>query len=303
MKKGLANRSVGLDRLLRGLTDLKVYSSEELKELFKTYHKYRDNENHTEQEKIEGLKAFDLIVLHNLKLVVSIAPTYQHLGSELEDLINEGTIGLMTAVEKFDINNGGKFSTYSALWIKNSMRRMLSTKGRAIRIPHHLSIHVGKILNFVSNFKSEVGRRPSISEIKAEVNLPKDALNSLLNNGVLSVDSLNKPLSDGKGVDFKSKIDVLEDEDAPMPSYNAENSDDMGHLIDHVNLLPAREKIIISRRFGLSDGIGQTLEEVADNFGITKERVRQIQLTAIRRLRNTMSETYQKNLLLPKEWR
>ena len=291
-----------IDQLHARIGELKVYKPKELNELFIKYNKWNKNKrNCSSKQRREGKEAFDLIVLHNLKLVVKIAHQYKFAGMEPEDLINEGTMGLLDAVDRYDINNGAKFSTYASLWIKQKIRRCLSNKSRTIRIPDHLAqIKIGKIKTFISEYKSEFGTEPSVDEIYKGIKkgVSKRAINDLVNGGVLNLKSVDAPLGDDSDSDTFG--DVLEDNQMTAPDKTTGFHDNVKHLTLFINKLKGREKQIIRRRFGLGGKAPETLEDIAKSYGVSRERIRQIQYKAMRKLRTVMGKLYGENFFLPK---
>ena len=290
-----------IDQLHASIAELKVFKPKELKELFIKYNKWNKNKrNCSSKQRREGKEAYDLIVLHNLKLVVKIAHQYKFAGMEPEDLINEGTMGLLDAVEKFDVNNGARFSTYAALWIKQKIRRCLSNKSRTIRFPTHVADKIGKIKTFQSNFIQEHNRNPTVSEIKENVRgISKAILNDLVNGGVLNLSSLDMKLSQ-EGDNEATLGDLTQDEKIISPDKGGELQDNVEHLSFYINKLKGREKTIIKRRFGLGGKSPETLEEIAKYYGVSRERIRQIQYKAMRKLRYSMGKIYGENFFIPK---
>ena len=294
-----------IDQLQSSIADLKVFKVAELKELFIKFHKWFDNKRRcSTKQRREGKEAFELIVLHNLKLVVKIAHQYKYAGMEPEDLINEGAMGLMTAVERFDVNNGARFSTYSALWIKQKIRRCLSNKSRTIRIPTHNAEKINKIKDYIDTYKSNNNNKePSVNEIKLNVKgISKKILNDLINGGVLNLFSVDFKLADD-GESNTTFGDVLEDERIVAPDKNGLFANDVANLKYYLNKLSRREKSIVSRRFGMKDGHPETLDKIAETYGISRERIRQIQVKAMRKLKTMMGQKYQDNLFIPKYFR
>ena len=290
-----------IDQLQATISDLKVFKTKELKELFLKYNKWKSNtRNSSKKQRREGKEAHRLIILHNLKLVVKIAHQYKYAGMEPEDLINEGTMGLIDAVDRFDVNNGAKFSTYAALWIKQKIRRCLSNKSRTIRIPDHLAqVKIGKIKTFVSEYKDKFGSEPSVDDIYKGIKkgVSKKAINDLVNGGVVNLKSIDTPLGDESDADTFG--DVLEDNSMTSPDKATNFNDNVKHLTFYINKLKGREKHIIRRRFGLGGKRPETLEDIAKSYGLSRERIRQIQYAAMRKLKYVMGKHYGENFFLP----
>ena len=306
------NKSVfsnSLNALQQSVGPLKVFKTSELKELFKKYHKWFDNKrNCSTKQRKEGKEAFELIILHNLKLVIKIAHQYKSSAMEPDDLVNEGTMGLMEAAERFDVDNGAKFSTYASIWIKQRMGRCLSNKSRTIRIPVHTTQKIGKIQDFISTYKSENNNEmPSIDEIKNNVKgISKKILNDLINGGVInlvSVDYILPNEANGASEGCKTLGDIIKDEGITPPDKNGEFLDNTNNLSFFLNKLKGREKFVLKRRFGLGGKKPETLDEIAASYGVTRERIRQEQLAGLRRLRYAMGRKYGENLFIPIEMR
>ena len=289
-----------IDQLQASIAELKVFKPKELKELFIKYNKWNKNKrNCSSKQRREGKEAYDLIVLHNLKLVVKIAHQYKFAGMEPEDLINEGTMGLIDAVDRYDVNNGAKFSTYASLWIKQKIRRCLSNKSRTIRFPTHVADKIGKIKTFQATFIQEHNRNPTVDEIKENVRgISKAILNDLINGGVINLASLDAQLTSEEG-NTASLGDVTEDEKIVSPDTGGEYQDNVKHLTMFIDKLIGREKTIITRRFGLGGKKPETLEDIAKYYGVSRERIRQIQTKAMRKLRTAMSKKYGENFFIP----
>jgi RNA polymerase primary sigma factor len=229
--------------------------------------------------------ARERMITANLRLVVKLATDYANLGLPLLDLVSEGNIGLMKAVERFDPQKGGKLSTYAAWWIKQSIKRALANQGRTIRVPVHQIEKIAKVRRLIERLTAELGREPTDEELADEVGLSGSQVSALKSSGIQPT-SLDAPIGKDNGETLFG--DMLSDEAAEDPLEYLEGKDARAMLGGVLKVLTARERDIIKLRYGLGGGRERTLEEIGTKLGITRERIRQIQMVALKKMRREM---------------
>ncbi len=235
--------------------------------------------------KVGDSEARAQMIRANLRLVVKIAHDYANFGLPMPDLISEGNIGLIKAVERFDPAKGGKLSTYAAWWIKQSIKRALANQSKTIRLPVHLVDKIAKVRRLASTLSEELGREPTDEELAAEVGIsaPKLAQLRLVS---LRPASLDAPLAEEDGKELGETVSDLE---AQNPHEQLSGNDLLQELGDLMEKLDARERRILAARFGLEGDPPKTLEEVGRRFGVTRERIRQLQNGALTKLRRALA--------------
>ncbi len=230
----------------------------------------------------DGQAAREHLGRANTRLVVSIAKRYMGQGLPFPDLIQEGNVGLMRAVDKYDYSRGNRFSTYATWWIRQAITRALAQKTRTIRIPLHMTERIRQMYRTAQNLEQSLGRRPTPEEIAEKMEFPADAVRSMMDASQHAI-ALERPVGDDGDSEFG---DFIEDQDSPSPVDTATQHLLQETIEEVLSELTPRQSHILRLRFGLGGGEPHTLEEIANKFGLSRERIRQLEKEALRRLRH-----------------
>jgi len=270
MEKGRNARQLMID------TDGEVENIEEIKELIR-----------------EGKEAREYLIKANIRLVVSIAKKYRQYGSSFLDLIQAGNVGLIRAVDKFDYSRGNRFSTYATWWIRRSVLRFLNQKERTIRLPNYLSNRLRKVRHVTRDLSQQLGRQPTLDEISEYVEQTPEEIRQLIDYARLPI-SLDKPVGEDGETEL---LNFVENDSEPSPFTSVQQTMLEEDIVTALGELSEREASIIKLRFGLEGNRSHTLKELGEIFGVTRERIRQIQQKALRKLRSPQNQMRLRNYL------
>jgi len=270
MEKGRIARSMMID------SDGEIENLDEIKEMIR-----------------EGKEAREYLIKANIRLVVSIAKKYRQYGSSFLDLIQAGNVGLIRAVDKFDYSRGNRFSTYATWWIRRSVLRFLNQKERTIRLPNYLSNRLRKVRHVTRDLSQQLGRQPTLDEISEHVEQSPEELRQLIDYARLPI-SLDKPVGEDGETEL---LNFVENESEPTPFNSVQQRMLESDIENALGELSEREASIIKLRFGLEGNRSHTLKELGEIFGVTRERIRQIQQKALRKLRSPQNQVRLRNYM------
>jgi RNA polymerase primary sigma factor/RNA polymerase nonessential primary-like sigma factor len=269
-----SRRSEGLDTLKSYLREIRSSQLLTFKQEQQLGKRVMAGDEQARQQMIES----------NLRLVISIGKRYIHRGFPFSDIVEEGNIGLIKAVEKFNYKRGFRFSTYASWWIRQYIERAIINQGKLVRLPVHVVERLNRYLNHVEALVQKLGREPHAAEVAERMKTTEDEVLDL-KQVVRSTSSLDSPINDRADTFLR---DVIEDSMCPSPADTAEGVLRRTEMMAWVKELPEKEQTVIVSRFGLDGGEAKTLEEIGSEMNLTRERVRQIEMAALSRLRHTI---------------
>ena len=278
--------SDGIGKYLQNIGRVALLKGDEEIELGRAVKEWQDSPEPSKAMEARGKRAKEKLITANLRLVVHVAKKYQNRGLELDELIQEGSLGLNRAVEKLDFTKGYKFSTYAFWWIRQAITRGIAEQARTVRIPIHAWEKLSKVKGARQVFFREHGRHPSIQEIADMVDMSEDKLSELLEiYQKTSCTSLDKTV--GKDADTELIALIASDQQGTFDAIAANDMRDV--LEDLISGLKEKEALVLRMRFGLEDGESKTLQAIGDTLGVSRERIRQLESKALRKLRASKS--------------
>ena len=296
--KTMMNAEGSLKLYLDEIGKIPVLKIKEEKELFKKFIKWRETKaskscgSHTRKV---GREARKKLIESNLRLVVTIAGDYRHCNVAFEDLINEANIGLMRAVDKFKLEKGVKLATYAQYWIRQSILRLLASDARTIRMPTHARDAYYRVVKFKGEFRDTHGREPTKEETVEGAKCSEKMLFNIMETGVMNIVSLNAKLPETDGESMGDLESITPDFNGVTPDKKTQQVEDIDVLERFLKTLSKREKYILIYRFGLGDKESETLEKIGERYGVSRERIRQVQEMALDKLKSLNFKYYKRN--------
>ena len=284
---------IELQKYFNDISKYGLLTKKEEQGLFKVMHKWTNNmSNCGQRARLKGRAAREKLINSNLRLVIKISKEYRNMGLSLSDLIAEGNMGLMRAVDKFKSNKKTKISTYASYWIKQCIFRAFDNKSRLIRVPSNACMKHRHVMKWIHEYEELTGEKPDIDEIAKKFKTTKDRALSIMEakQTALSLD-YEMPNDEGETRVFG---DTVGDE-RPLPTQVAEENDNRNTLTKLINKLTDRERYILYNRFGLGNKKTQTLDQIGLKFKVTRERIRQVETMALRKLRRMIQREYKIN--------
>ena len=283
-----------MDAFYNEIGNYPVLKWPEQQELFKTMHKWSKNKKKAGQStRRNGKAAREKLINSNLRLVVRVTQKYLGLGLDQMDLIAEGNVGLMKAVDKFELDKGARFSTYSAIWIRQSLFRALDNHGRLVRVPSQANQKYAKIVRWCEDQREKTGEQPTVAEISEKFKTSKDRVISIM-EARKSFQHLDAPIGKDANDGDDTFGDILPDFSS-TPEANVEIANNKEILNKLLKKLPVRERFILIRRFALNDRDFETLEDIGARYKITRERIRQLEFKALKKLRKLLYNEFNLN--------
>ena len=283
-----------MDAFYNEIANYPVLKWPEQQELFKTMQKWSKNKSNCGQRtRKKGKAAREKLINSNLRLVVRVTQKYLGLGLDQMDLIAEGNIGLMKAVDKFEFDKGARFSTYAAIWVRQGIFRALDNHGRLVRVPSHANQKYAKIVQWCEDQKEKTGEQPTVAEISEKFKTSEDRVISIM-EARKSFQYLDAPVGKDSSDGDDTFGDILPDFSS-TPEANVEIANNKEILNKLLKKLPVRERFILIRRFALNDRDFETLEDIGARYKITRERIRQLEFKALKKLRKLLYNEFNLN--------
>ena len=285
---------IELKKYFNDISKYDLLTKKEEQELFKTMHKWSKNMSGCGQRaRLKGKAAREKLINSNLRLVIKMCKEYQHMGLPLSDLIGEGNMGLMRAVDKFKPNKKAKISTYASYWIKQCIFRAFDNKSRLIRVPSNACLKHRHVMKWITEYEELTGRKPDMSEIVVKFKTTPERAMAIMNakSLILSFDYEIPNDGDGEPRTFGETVGDVK----PIPTQIAEENDNKKVLTNLINKLNNRERYILYNRFGLGNKKVKTLDEIGLKFKVSRERIRQVEMMALRKLRRYIQREYKIN--------